>query len=107
MSNKFNREGFWRPAGRGGLSFLPQAVEGDPWEGQQDFLVSLKEIESVANTVHFRGISRCRLCGKVNGSITYQANGWEWPEGYRHYIEVHNVRPSLAFQEMVLGRYLD
>jgi hypothetical protein len=26
---------------------------------------------------------------------------WRWPEGFAHYVEEHNVRPSLAFQMLI------
>jgi hypothetical protein len=32
-------------------------------------------------------------------------NDWVWPSGYKHYIEDHEVQPSLAFQEFVNAVY--
>jgi hypothetical protein len=49
----------------------------------------------------YRGSSTCRLCGQSNGSREFHVAGWIWPVGYRHYIEMHQVRPSLAFEEFV------
>ncbi len=28
---------------------------------------------------------------------------WEWPAGFRHYVEDHRVRPSAAFEEFILA----
>lgn len=89
---------------------LPRAVEGSKWNGQQQFLEALQATEELAvqkgRVVRYRGFSTCRLCGVQNGSIEYLTGGWRWPQGYRHYVEVHNVRPSLAFVEAVLGTEL-
>jgi hypothetical protein len=39
------------------------------------------------------GVSRCRLCGAVNGSAE-QTDGehFVWPEGLAHYVDEHSVR---------------
>jgi hypothetical protein len=29
---------------------------------------------------------------------------WEWPEGFRHYVADHCVRPSVAFEHFVRER---
>lgn len=54
----------------------------------------------------YKGSSTCRCCGNTNGSGDYKSDGWVWPEGLHHYIAKHNVRPSLAFQEFILGRQI-
>lgn len=101
------REGFWASETNPKLP-VPVPLP-EPWEGKEEFVEKLFELE-VSNTdcrkIPYKGFSYCRICGKVNGTMTNEAMGWEWPTGYRHYIEEHNVRPSLAFQEMVLGDYL-
>lgn len=55
------------------------------------------------NVLSFRGCSYCRCCPLRNGSRQYVLNGWEWPEGYRHYIDKHNVIPSKNWLKEVLG----
>lgn len=96
------REGFWCSETN---DKLPKPVPyPESWEGKEDFIKELTELEANhAKEILFKGFSRCRLCSKINGTVTYTAQGWEWPQGYRHYIVDHNVRPSLAFQEMVMG----
>jgi hypothetical protein len=90
-------EGFWSPD-------HPPVPLGEPWGDKDTFLVALTAIEAAAERVRYRGWSTCRLCLKPNGSITYLANGWKWPEGYAHYIRDHNVRPSADFAAMVTAR---
>ncbi|WP_327011281.1 hypothetical protein OHA72_30780 [Dactylosporangium sp. NBC_01737] len=39
------------------------------------------------------GMSRCRLCGTVNGSAELSdGTHFVWPEGLAHYVEAHDVR---------------
>jgi hypothetical protein len=60
-----------------------------------------KKIEQ--HVICYRGVSGCRCCGQLNGSREYRYNGWAWPQGFRHYIEEHNVVPSKEFLKEVLG----
>lgn len=99
------REGFWCSSFEPNL---PVPVPNDEsWPGQALFLRKLFTVQSKAPHVAFRGWSRCRLCGQANGNkeFTEVINGqaWTWPEGFRHYVLEHNVRPSLAFQEFIIG----
>ncbi len=54
-----------------------------------------------------RGLSLCRLCNNRNGSkefiIDYSKGKVHWPEGYSHYVEVHEVRPSDMFLEIIMS----
>jgi hypothetical protein len=49
----------------------------------------------------YMGISPCRCCNADNGSAEYVYAGWKWPEGYRHYLEEHNVEPSASFMVFI------
>ena len=49
----------------------------------------------------YRGFSSCRLCGCSNGSREYRFGKFVWPEGFRHYITMHNVKPTDAFIAMI------
>ena len=56
---------------------------------------------------HYKGWSNCRVCEQQNGSTEYvlefMESKWEWPVGFLHYVEKHNVRPSQAFQEFIMA----
>lgn len=98
------REGFWYSKQE---PLLPMPVQSDTaWEGKEAFLIALVELELGSNQQHYKGISACRICSRGNGDGEFEADGWVWPSGYSHYIQAHNVRPSLAFQEFVLGKIL-
>ena len=82
--------------------FFPCPVANDlPWKGQAQFVSKLRQVETVARDVAYRGWSGCRICGKTNGSHEYSYNGWEWPQGLMHYIVDHNVVPSEEFIKMI------
>lgn len=98
------REGFWFNEDHPGLPH-PQARD-KAWKGKREFLAALSSVESSAHPKHYKGWSTCRLCGCRNGSVEYELGNWRWPVGYAHYVKEHNVRPSLAFQEFVLGKEL-
>lgn len=74
------------------------------WE-KEAFLENLTYAEKIAKAVGFRGSSACRLCGERVGyreyKYTYHDLKFVWPEGLRHYIEKHNVRPSLMFEQFI------
>lgn len=103
------REGFWWSKCH---KLFPKPVPHEkPWKGKGRFLKALSKIERKADDTARRnatkGWSNCRCCGCKNGGTTFEYQGWRWPDGFRHYVEKHNVRPSLAFQEFVLGTYLE
>jgi len=91
---------------------LPEPIMGKPWDGQQELISALAGLEDILRKKRggsmrtYRGFSTCRLCGAHNGSSTFFYEGWEWPDGYMHYLVAHCVRPSLAFQEFVIGKEL-
>lgn len=109
MSERFNREGFWAnpestfKSARYSKLPVPRTLALE-WEGKEEFLKELISVEERCRVEFYRGSSHCRICGIHNGSAENYWSGWTWPSGYRHYIEHHNVRPSLAFQEMILNR---
>lgn len=117
------REGFWArtldlsddrlPAAGSDEDLMPLAMpihSSASWYGKRIFLRALAKVEDAAkdtNMVQYRGSSMCRCCGKLNGSSEFQVaigggHAWHWPNGFVHYIEVHNVRPSQAFIDFIL-----
>lgn len=100
-----NIEGFWASDHE---THLPTPV-GTSWRNRELFLRLLSRVESRVESgvesVQYKGFSWCRMCDKSNGSIEYKldigGNVWVWPDGYKHYIHYHQVRPSLAFEEFI------
>jgi len=95
------REGYWKS---GPDSQLPLPVAGDePWVGMAEFLRKLARLEAKARAKAVRPLM-CRLCKLQAGNIEYEFGGWTWMGSLQHYVNSHNLRPSLAFQEFVLER---
>lgn len=109
--NKFVlREGFWWSADKSNRDLPKVKARKTAWRGQREFLTALNRIEQYhpdTQKFHAKGWSNCRCCEKKNGSVQFKLRAlgvtWEWPNGFRHYVEDHNVRPSLAFQEWILA----
>ena len=107
MKSRHRREGFWYE-GKG--STLPKPVGSEKkWKGRRLFLESLTEIERSISELdgtrnRYKGWSDCRICKRKNGSSDFKLEGWTWPSGFFHYVKEHNVRPSLAFQEFIIGK---
>lgn len=99
MTNKNvnNREGYWYSQQE---PQLPKPV-AQAWPGKMLWLQKLIRAEKKAESVAYKGMSTCRMCNQDNGHTEYAYKGWQWPSGYLHYIQEHNVRPSLAFEEFI------
>jgi hypothetical protein len=90
-------EGFWRSSPEANEG-LPWPVPDQEWIHRNAFLDSLDRAEADAQKIASRGYSLCRLCGNRNGFKSFRLDHWEWPEGFRHYVESHQVRPSREFE---------
>lgn len=63
-------------------------------------------LESGRLSLAYMGPSPCRLCDlEFNGTkeLYDEASMYTWPEGYTHYIEVHNVKPPQDLIDYVLS----
>lgn len=119
------RVGFWRSESH---PHMPVPIPGEPWEGKGLDLAALTAVEmhytnryqewqdryaacvdagttlneSAPNEVEeFKGFSTCRCCGIENGNREFVVRGWRWPNGYRHYLTEHNVRPDARFMKAI------
>jgi hypothetical protein len=90
-------EGYWATS-QGEASKFPWPIPAPTWLGRTAFLSRLDKLEATAKRVYYSGKSLCRLCGCQNGSQEFRFDDWVWPEGYRHYITDHYVRPSEQFE---------
>lgn len=94
------REGFWRSQEEPDLP-MPMA-RSKPMGDKGEFLCNLQLKQDGARESAYRGFSVCRICRKPNGNEEYAGGGWRWPQGYRHYIEEHNVQPSPEFFDFIM-----
>ena len=94
-------EGFWR-ARLDEESELAWPVSARDWPERSTFLSALTAVEATTERVGYRGFSMCRLCGCRNGHESLTLGHWEWPTGFRHYVEAHDVRPSEEFVKFIM-----
>lgn len=90
-------EGYWRSQSE---PHYPMPIaQAEPVS--RDFLYKLRKIESRLYMEHYKGSSKCRICGIDLGNGEYQlgrrSSGWAWPQGLMHYLIMHNVHPSAQF----------
>jgi hypothetical protein len=95
-------EGFWRTSLHADGK-LPWPQPEPKWNERAGFLEMLDRAEVAAYRVHYFGYSDCRICGCLNGTKSFRLDVWEWPEGFRHYVAEHEVRPSPEFELFVRG----
>ena len=90
--------GYWRAAPDETGTDLPWPIENSVEDAIQQTVVIAKFQKLLASSklVRYRGSSRCRLCGIANGSAEfcsiYEGVTYRIPEGYLHYLTVHNVK---------------
>ncbi|PLR21875.1 hypothetical protein SGCZBJ_20085 [Caulobacter zeae] len=96
-------EGHWR-ALEAEASNLPWPRAEPEWSGRDEFLAALEHVEVRAEVVDYRGLSHCRVCSRVNGYRAFRLDRWEWPEGFRHYVEDHGQRPTEAFVRFIAAQ---
>ena len=111
-AKEIKKEGFWKSNEEPNLP-MPKSIS-DPsllrnWKFVKGVFVemlsriekAIKEKEIDGAFIVYRGYSKCRLCGILNGSYEFEADGWKWPEGYIHYLLIHNVKPSSEFMQFI------
>lgn len=83
--------------------------EDDRWPEPHDFIDedwSKEELVEVADYLkrgmvagRYMGPSKCRMCGRDNGTLELTDGVYVWPEGLAHYLEHHGVRLPQSFVE--------
>lgn len=102
-------EGYFRDPAQEDTKIYPMArARVKAWKGRRDFIAALELVEASPHVVKkaFKGASKCRICDAKNGSNEFVMRlapnvTWRWPGGFMHYVVEHNVRPSLAFQQVI------
>lgn len=102
--------GYWSD----GKNNFPMPIENEVSNNDE----SIKKLEAIleyATIRSYRGWSTCRCCKKMNGSKQYyiSSNEKEYaiPEGYKHYLLDHKVKPSSfidqLYNELILKKKED
>ena len=105
--------GYWHETKQGSSSSVYDAIDKD-WDKDErqmvlDYLklASMSAVEEQPSgggptvLASWRGLSMCRICDQVNGNQCHGDAIYNWPQGYGHYIEKHNVKPPQKFIDHV------
>ena len=80
----------------------PQDFVDDAWDAAERAAV-VQYLKAGEEAIAWRGYSYCRMCEASPGTTCRTDGEWVWPEGFAHYVEVHNVRPPAEFVQKVLA----
>lgn len=96
--------GYWQDDGPGSV----QNSVAENWDSDERIMVmnylklaNDESNEQVKELQAWRGLSFCRLCEEANGNSCVGDSHYNWPQGYIHYIEKHNVKPPQEFIDHV------
>ena len=87
--------------------YFPYPIEGHKWNSQQNFLLKINFIEEYLDSKNEKvdKISNhidCILCTEKNiSNKTYQLGNILWDSGLKHYIKIHNIKPSEEFIDRI------
>jgi len=105
--------GYWHETKQGSSSSVYDAIDKNWDKGERQMvldylkLASMSDIEESGGAggptvlASWRGLSMCRICDQVNGNQCHGDAVYNWPQGYAHYIEAHNVKPPQKFIDHV------
>ncbi|WP_332645158.1 hypothetical protein [Aeromicrobium sp.] len=66
------------------------------WNGDERAEVVL-HLRQGAVAKRYMGLSECRFCGELVGSLELSDGTYVWPEGLTHYVDQHGVRLPQSF----------
>jgi hypothetical protein len=113
IKENFKFIGFWRDT-KGSISKLPWPDDfvDKKWNEEEKELVAAY-LDAGKKVGFWKGSSSCRLGCKNNyfyksnleiGSTDQSDGEWVWPEGFSHYIKVHNVKPPIDFINKIIEK---
>ncbi|PJN23038.1 hypothetical protein [Kitasatospora sp. CB02891] len=99
---KLRAVGYWWSAQAPHLPHPARMVD-ESWDGEERSLVGTY-LSQGQLACQFMGVSRCRLCGRVNGNAELTDGTYLWPSGLGHYVEEHAVRLPAEFVRHAVDR---
>jgi len=114
QGNKYYKyESFWRKSKNDNMvdknnnKFPWPKPSNTKWQNEDNFIPKLKDVQKSLLKTNFIAYkpseyTSCHICGKknVNKGI-FTLNNIRWENGLIHYIEVHNIRPSDIFIDII------
>jgi hypothetical protein len=88
---------------------FPQPVEGVGWPDMRTFIGKLTNLNDYIDLKKkykmYDQSRKCLICGAKNITTKwYIYNGVIWEDGLLHYIEQHNIEPSVEFKKFIFGQ---
>lgn len=71
------------------------------WSEQERNAV-VRYLEQGKRVMAYLGFSTCRFCKMDNGCAEFSDGVYVWPEGFKHYLLQHGVRPPQKFVRWAL-----
>lgn len=96
------RIGYWWSKDEPDLPHPKDFVDLSWDKAERDAVVHYVTSCNVVN--RYRGMSFCRMCGRINGSTDLADEKYIFPSGFAHYIREHGVRPPDEFIQHVLEK---
>jgi hypothetical protein len=97
--------GFWSGNGDDNHEYPDVDESINETKIEDKFLDQLKLVEKYSYRQVYMGYSECRVCDKEdNGDSDFTTHDMSFifPDGYRHYIEEHNIHPPENFYDYVM-----
>ena len=78
------------------------------WGNRAIFLSKLSDVEESIKSSYVPTTEpkSCLLCSRVITNGTYTFNNIKWDDGYKHYIEKHDIVPTKEFQDFIFTFYI-
>lgn len=93
MTKKVEYIGYWSD----GKNDFPMPIENQV-DNNNEAIIKLEAILKLGEEVCYKGISLCRCCNKMNGNSEFLVKSkdidYAIPEGYKHYLQEHKIKPS-------------
>jgi|DEB0MinimDraft_4_1074332.scaffolds.fasta_scaffold00010_39 hypothetical protein len=99
---KLKRVGFWNTINNT-YPDLPMPISN---KANYDIEKMLNYLSNGVLVYSYRGVSRCRICGEINGSSEMVDGVYLWPSGLSHYVEEHQIElPSDFINHVESNQY--
>lgn len=100
-----NKEGFWHSDAIlkwEGIKYPTPEPNALSEKEAKDIHSLIKEKESEAEKMRYKGCSYSRITGERLGNLEYQTDSWKWPGDFAdHYVLEHKVKPTDEFLDYI------
>jgi hypothetical protein len=114
-NKKYKYESLWRKSAHDSSTdaegkLLPFPEKGSEWQNRTNFLSKLKDTQQHLKFHKYKpsNYTNCLLCRKKNiNTGFYQLNKIRWESGIEHYVDIHKIKPSEIFIDLIFRHQVD